>query len=143
MSMFVSVVLEHGEVPESLSAGPGIEKSMANYFDGLNATARGLGLRPLGDFHVDYSEQLEAIMTNEDIEGEDIEEAMSRIGTEGPWFGPDEGLRTVHGLIQHFDSLPANEANAVEGSLIVLRGIETELEYAKEHDDRFHLAFHE
>lgn len=143
MSMFLSVVLERGEVPESLSAGPGVEKSLANYFDDLHVTAQSLGLRPLGDFHVDYSEQLEAIMMNDDIEGEDIEEAMSRIGADGPWFDPDEGLLTVRGLIQHFESLSANEPHAVEGPLIVLRGIASELEHAKKHDDRFHLASHE
>jgi hypothetical protein len=141
--MFVSVVLEQRELHESASAGPGIEKSLANYIDSLNETARGLGLRTLGNFYVDYSEQLEAIMTDEGIDNEDIEEAMSRIGVDGPWFDPDEGLRTVHGLMQHLESLPADESSAVEGPLMVLRGIATELEYAKEHGDRFHLAFHE
>jgi hypothetical protein len=143
MSQFVSVVLVHGEVPESLSSGPGIGKSFANHFDDLNAMARGLGLRPLDDFYVDYMEQLEAIWTDENFQVEGLEEATSRIGADGPWFDPDEGLRSVYGLIQHIESLPANEVNTLEGPLTVLRSIASELEYAKQQDSRFHLAFQE
>jgi hypothetical protein len=138
MSMFIAVALEEGEIPEDLSSGPGVAKSFANCFDDLNATARGLGLKPLGDFYVDHMEQLEAIWNDVDLEIEDMEETMSRIGDDGPWFVPDDALETVHGLIRHVESSPAHE-----GPLTVLKAVAAELEYARRRGVRFHFGFQE
>jgi hypothetical protein len=140
MSMFVVVVLENGEVvPETVETADA--KSLAWHFDDLNAMARRLGLRPLGDFEVDYEEQRMEVLDGEDLSDEDIEEAMSRVGDDGPWFEPDEGLRTVLGLIRHIEESPAGAANAPEVKLHVLRGLASEIGYAGRRHTRFHLAF--
>lgn len=141
--MFISVILEQGELPQTVAGGSGLDKSLADYFIAFSAMAQRLGLRPLGDFYTDYSEELEAIVTNEDLSSEEIDEATSRIGVDGPWFDPEEGLPTIRSLIQHLESLPANEAEDLEGPLMGLRTIASELDYAKRHESRFHLAYHE
>jgi hypothetical protein len=139
MSMFLGVVLENGAAaPESVDT-----KSFAWHCDDLDLMARALGLRPLGEFEVDYGERrdeiLDEMLRDEDTDDEDIYEAMSQVGDDGPWFDPDEGLRTVHGLIQHIENLPAGEANEVK--LLVLRGLVSELSWAKQNRLRFHFAF--
>lgn len=141
MSMFVSVVLEDGEIPDSASGGPGIAKSLVHMMDDLDAMAVDLGLRPLGDFVVDYGEQMEELFADEGVE--DIDEALSRIGADGPWFDPDEGLRTVGGLIQRVEGFGGEGSKTREGTLIVLGSIASELEYAKKQGSRFHLGFGE
>ncbi len=139
MSMFIALVLEHGELPESLSGGPSIGKSLASYLDTLDEMARDLSLRPLNDFVVDYTEQIEDILVDEDIE--DVEEAIMGLGGSGPWYDPEEGIRTVQCLIQHIDGLLADEDKALEGPLVVLKSLASELDYAKQQDSRFHLSF--
>lgn len=57
MSVFISVVLEHGEIPETICSGPGIAKSFANFFDDLDEMARRLHLTPLKDFYVETDYQ--------------------------------------------------------------------------------------
>ncbi len=144
MSMFLSIVLENGEaVPESVESVDA--KSFAWQCGDLDLLARGLALRPLGEFEVDYSEQrgeiLDEMLADEDIKDKDLDEALSRVGVGGPWFDPEEALQTVNGLIQHIENLPADGANDVK--MHVLRGLVSELTYAKQNQLRFHLAFEE
>jgi hypothetical protein len=73
-----------------------------------------------------------------DLEIEDMEETMSRIGDDGPLFEPVDGLETVHGLIRHIESSPAQE-----GPLTVLKAVAAELEYARRRGVRFHFGFQE
>jgi hypothetical protein len=136
MSMFVSVVLENGEIPESADEGSGIAKSLASNLDNLDSFARGLGLKPLGEFVVDYASELEEIAANLDVD--DLEEAIGAIGVAGPWFDPKEGLTTVRGLIQHVQASPAKAH-----LLFVLQSLEGELENAVHKNSRFHLSLTE
>jgi hypothetical protein len=139
MSTFLSVTLEVGELPESIDGGPGIAKSLADHIESLDSMASGLGLRPLGQFMVDYASQMEDFFAeegNDDIE--DIEKAMAGLGDSGPWFNPEEGIATVLGLIQKVQSSP-DAANL----LVILKSMEQELEYAKQRGSRFHLSLTE
>jgi hypothetical protein len=141
MSQFLLTALESGEpIPESVEVDA---QSLARLFDDLNAMSRDLGLRPLDEFLVDYEEQRMEVLEREDLSDEDLEEAMNRVGDEGPWFDPHEGLRTVHGLIRHLEGLPSSEVDAgkVKVRLFVLKGLESEIGYAKQIGTRFHLAF--
>ncbi len=141
MSMFISLVLEDEELPESIDGGPGIAKSLASSIGELDEIARQLGLKPLGEFVVDSGEELDEIMADEDlVDIEDLEAAIREIGGAGPWFEPETGLATVGGLIQHFEKSPSSGS---EGSLVILRSLETELAYAKDRESRFHLNFAE
>jgi hypothetical protein len=135
MSMFVTFVLDHGEVPESFESGPSFAKSLCSMMDNLDSIARGIGLKPLVDFEVDYSEEVDEILADENV---DVEQAMNDVGKGGPWYEPGEGLVTVRGLIGHLQGL----ADA-EQALPVLRSLERELEYAKETGSGFHLSFTE
>ncbi len=133
MSIFVSLVLEHGELPESVDGGPSIAKALASCMDELDSIARGLGLKPLVDFEVEYEEELDEILSDESI---DLEEAMvGGLGSSGPWYDSNEALQTVRGLIKH---IPESDRK-----MIVLRSLETELVYASEQGSGFHLHFSE
>jgi hypothetical protein len=140
MSMSMWVVLEHGEIPESLDAGYGVGKSLAGFLDELDDTARKLGLSPLGGFVVDYAEQTEELFADEDVEIDDIKAAIGNLGSEGPWYDPDEGLRTANGLFRHFQGSPDGETESNEGVLESLRYLVPELEYAKQQGSRFHFG---
>ena len=114
MAMSMWVVLEHGQIPERLDSVYGVGKSLAGFLDGLDATARDLGLSPLGGFVVDYAERTEELFGDEDVEIDDIEAAIGNLGSVGPWYDPDDGLRTAHGLIQHFQGLLEREDGRVQ-----------------------------
>ena len=140
MAMSMWVVLEHGQIPERLDSVYGVGKSLAGFLDGLDDTARDLGLSPLGGFVVDYAERTEELFGDEDVEIDDIESAIGNLGSEGPWFDPDEGLRTAHGLIQNFQGLLNEKTESNEGVLVSLRYLVTELDYAKQQRSRFHFG---
>lgn len=133
MAMFMSVVLEHGELPESIDGGPSVAKALAYCMDELDSIARTLGLKPLVDFEVDYRADLDEILADESI---DLEEAMAGgLGSSGPWYDPETALQTVRGLIAHLSQ--------TDTRMDILRSLETELEYAKQQGGGFHLHFAE
>ena len=139
MSMFLGVTLEDAELPESIDGGPGIAKSLAYHLESLDSMARGLGVKPLGEFMVDYISQMEEFFAAEGNDTiEEMEQAMAGIGDSGPWFNPDEGVATVRALIQKVQS-----AADTKNLLVILKSLEKELEYAKQKGSRFHLSLTE
>jgi hypothetical protein len=84
MSMSMSVVLERGEIPESLDEEYGPAKSLAAHLDTLGAPPRRIGLEPLGGFVHDYVEEVEEIAADGDMDEADLEAAPGGMGAPGP-----------------------------------------------------------
>lgn len=108
----------------------------------LDMGALTLGLRPLGSFILGYYDEYEY----EDLR-EDIEESERKVGDAakpwndpGPWYDPEEAMRTLQGLIQHIEGSPSS-ARELESTLNAFRRLSVELEAASRGKTRFHLGF--
>ena len=151
MAVWVTMEFED-EGPANAKAGDSrsedalFARHMPRRFDELAAAAAALGVTHVFDFAPDMEALWDAAeqAVSERAGGGHDEDALEELidreyYSSGPWFDPDEGLRSAEALAAHFRASPA--AHEYAGLIAELEDMAVELREGKRRGCRFRLYY--